>query len=153
MLQIQVSSSRITPLLWTALLWFALALGVTHWVLQLGNAGRARPEVPVVVPPKTAGAGAEGMARVLGGAPAAATEAGGAGSARWQLLGVVSADSGQGSALLSLEAGPARAYTVGQRLEGGWTLVRVAPGRAYLQAPGTAGGAAVELVLPSRDKP
>ena len=151
MLQIQAFPSRTAPILCTALLWFALAFGVVFWVLQLGHAGHLRPELPLAVQPVAGAAGAGDMAFVLGAPRAAAAMTSGA--TRWQLLGVVSADSGQGSALLSLEGGPARAYTVGQRLEGGWALQRVAPGRAYLQAPGADGGAALELVLPSRDKP
>ena len=153
MLQLQVISSRSAPLLWTALLWFALALGVAYWVLLLGSSGRQRHELPLAVQPKAFVGGAGDMAYLLGAPRAAGAAAVSVDARRWQLLGVVSSDSGQGSALLSLEAGPARAYTVGQRMEGGWTLLRVAPGRAYLQAPGTDAGAALELVLPSRDKP
>jgi hypothetical protein len=153
MWQIQAFPSRMAPLVWTALLWFALALGVAYWVLHLGQVGHMRAEVPVAVQARSAAAGPGDMAVVLGAARAGSAETAAAGAARWRLLGVVSADSGQGSALLAQESGPARAYTVGQSLEGGWTLLRVAPGRAYLQAPGTPPGAAPELVLPSRDKP
>ena len=153
MLQTQALTSRFAPLLWTALLWFALALGVAYWVLQIGQAGRARPELPLAMQFSAETRGAGEMAQVLGAPSTASKQADVAGASRWRLLGVVSADSGQGSALLSLEAGPARAYTVGQRLEGGWTLLRVAPGRAYLQAPGTDASTALELTLPSRDKP
>jgi general secretion pathway protein C len=51
---------------------------------------------------------------------------------RFKMWGVIAAASGQGSALISTDGQPPKAYKVGQTLEGGWQLQSLTPKQARL---------------------
>ena len=65
---------------------------------------------------------------------------------RFQLLGVIAADSGQGSALLRVDGQPPQAFVEGQTVAEGWRLHSVDQMGVRLSAG--AGGAMLELALP-----
>ena len=68
---------------------------------------------------------------------------------RFQLLGVIAAESGQGSALLSVDGQPPQAFVQGQTVTEGWRLQSV--GQTGVQLSAGADGAVLELPLPGVD--
>ena len=67
-------------------------------------------------------------------------------ASRFQLLGVIAADSGQGSALLAVDGQPPQAFVQGQTVADGWRLQSVGQEGVRLSAGQT--GATLELALP-----
>ena len=65
---------------------------------------------------------------------------------RFQLLGVIAADSGHGTALLMVDGQPARAFVQGQDVGEGWRLQSVSASGVRLSAG--QGGATLDLALP-----
>ncbi len=65
---------------------------------------------------------------------------------RFQLLGVIAADSGQGSALLAVDGQPAKAFVQGQVVDEGWRLQSVS--REGVRLSAGQGGSKLELALP-----
>lgn len=65
---------------------------------------------------------------------------------RFQLLGVIAADSGAGSALLAVDGQPAQAFVQGQTVLEGWRLQSV--GREGVSL--SSSGSTLELRLPER---
>jgi general secretion pathway protein C len=51
---------------------------------------------------------------------------------QFKIWGVIAAASGQGSALISTDGQPPKAYKVGQAIEGGWQLQSLTPKQARL---------------------
>lgn len=69
-------------------------------------------------------------------------------SSRYQLLGVIAGTSGRGSALISIDGQPAKAYLVGQRLSEEVVLKNLGPKQAQLGAD-VDGKASFALTLPA----
>ncbi len=117
------------PALVSALLWFALAAGLAYWVMHFPR------ENPVVLPAVTTAAPAQAadtshMGRVLGQTQTKAVVL--AETSRFQLLGVIASTSGRGSALIATDGQPPKAWRVGQALEEGVYLQKLAPRQAWL---------------------
>ena len=107
------------------------AASVVFWVLKLSSAGGSEPVVAVESEP--ARMDPQALVKALGGGAAAPVqEVLGATPQRVRLVGVVSTPTQQGAALISLDGKPAKPYTVGATVEGGWTLRSVQPRRAVL---------------------
>ncbi len=85
-----------------------------------------------------------GLARALGHVGEARAEADE--QRRFQLLGVIAAPAGRGSALLAVDGQPARAVVQGQAVVDGWRLQFVTQQGVRLSAGQT--GATLELALP-----
>ena len=137
------ASPRGGPAAAAALLW-ALAVGsVVFWWLHSPQHD-ARPNHPVGeastagTPNSTAVARALGQSSVSVAAPDA--------QRRFQLLGVIAADSGQGSALLAVDGQSAKAFVQGQDVGEGWRLQSV--GSAGVRLSAGQGGATLDLTLP-----
>ena len=86
------------------------------------------------------------MARTLGHTSATAIAADE--QRRFQLLGVIAAPSGQGSALLIVDGQAPQAFVQGQMVVDGWRLQSV--GKEDVRLSAGAEGASLELALPER---
>jgi general secretion pathway protein C len=121
--------ARAIPALSAAVLWCALAGGVAYWVLHFPrDAAGVLPAVSSAVPQQTADTTA--LLRTLGqtsSQPIAVAEA-----SRFQLLGVISSVSGRGSALIAVDGQAPKAWRVGQALQDGVYLQKLAPRQAWL---------------------
>ena len=124
-----VPFARLALALVTALLWFAVAAGVAFWVLHFPR--ESAGVLPAVAAPAAMPtADTTHMARALSQAqpqPVVAAE-----SSRFQLVGVISAASGRGSALIAVDGQPPKAWRVGQALQEGVYLQKLAPRQAWL---------------------
>ena len=135
---------RVLPAAVSALLWSLAAAFAALWYLKLPRAeggaatAVALPVVSTTLPTTDHG----GVARALGHVGEAAADA----QSRFQLLGVIAAPAGQGSALLAVDGQPARAFVQGQAVVDGWRLQFVTQEGVRL---GTGqGGGTLALVLP-----
>ncbi len=121
--------AQVGPALVTTLLWFALAAGSAYWVMHFPRESAVvLPAVSTSAPAQAADTGH--MARALGQTQAktvVATE-----TSRFQLLGVIAAASGGGSALIATDGQPPKAWRVGQALEDGVYLQKLGPRQAWL---------------------
>lgn len=124
-----VPFARLAPALVTALLWFAVAAGVAFWVLHFPR--ESAGGLPAVATPAvTPTADTTHMVRALGQAqaqPAVVAE-----PSRFQLVGVIAAASGRGSALIAIDGQSPKAWRVGQALQEGVYLQKLAPRQAWL---------------------
>lgn len=124
-----LSLARALPAICTALLWFALAGGVAYWVLHFPRgSAQVLPAVSTPAPVQSIDPGQ--VARALGQPQTPVVVA--AEVSRFQLLGVIAAPSGRGSALIAVDGQPARAWRVGQALQEGVYLQKIAPREAWL---------------------
>ena len=146
MLQIQVSSSRITPLLWTALLWAAAAGSVLLWWLHRPPVAVSEVTPAGLLAAATPSPSPELVARALGQTQASAAATPEL-QQRFVLLGVVGTEAGRGSALLAVDGQPAKAFVRGQSVAEGWRLDAVQPRGVRLAPEG--GGAGLELAVPA----
>ena len=137
-------SVRWLPALAAAGLW-ALAAGAgVFWWLHLPQTDSAMPSPVSVMPVSSSTQGAASVLRALGHTQAVATAPDA--QRRFQLLGVIAADSGQGSALLAVDGQPPQAYVQGQTVAEGWRLQSV--GREGVSLSAGQGGATLDLALP-----
>ncbi len=83
------------------------------------------------------------MARALGHADAA--QASPESHKRFQLLGVIAAGSGQGSALIAVDGQPPQAFVQGQSVAEGWRLQSLISHGLVLQGEGAVGLLRLEL--------
>lgn len=129
--------------------WLLAAGCAVYWGLKLPAVSTSAPAAPVATGP-AAPADPAAVARLLG-ATAAAAGAGPAAapaqSTRFALVGVVSARSRGGAALIAVDGKPAKPYRVGAQVEDGLVLQSVAPRRATL-GPAAEGPAAFTLEMP-----
>ena len=142
-LRLPLASSRGLSAAVAALLW-ALAVGsVVFWWLHSPQHD-ARPNHPVGEASTASTSNSTAVARALGQASVsvAAPDA----QRRFQLLGVIAADSGQGSALLAVDGQSAKAFVQGQDVGEGWRLQSV--GSAGVRLSAGQGGATLDLTLP-----
>ena len=147
MLQLRLSdaSSRWVPAGAATLLWALAAASAMLWWLHLPRAEVQSGAAASVASGSAQAPGQQGAARALGhgNAVAASPEV----AKRFVLLGVIAADSGQGSALLAVDGQPPQAFVQGQSVADGWRLQSVGAQGVRLSA-GQAGD--LELALPDR---
>ena len=153
MFQINTVAARLfRPNALTALVWCAAAAGLIFWVLKF-PAGTG-PLILATTNPKGSSVSAQDAASHTArawGAQSAVPEVSMALSTRFQLLGVIASSTGQGSALISVDGQPPKAFRVGQTLADGVTLLSLGAKQANLgSAAGGAGG--FSLTLPGLSK-
>ena len=104
-------SVRVLPAVAAAALWAAAAGAAVFWWLHLPQTDSGAQTPVSVMPVPQATQGTASVLRALGhtSAEAKAPDV----QRRFQLLGVIAADSGQGSALLAVDGPPARAQHAG----------------------------------------
>lgn len=133
-----------------AVLWLAVAVVLTWWLLRLSAHEPWRP-LPVMASP-AALADPALVARALGhldkAVPAAAQPVIGS---RLRLLGVVSQPPGQGAALIAVDGQPARPYLVGSRIGDTWVLSAVERQGVRL-SPADGNGAELALQVPPQPR-
>jgi len=140
---------RWLPAAAAALMWSLVSGSAAMWYLHWPRSGGGMDAAAVVPerPEALAGEDQGSVARALGHAgeaPAAADE-----RRRFQLLGVIAAPAGRGSALLAVDGQPARAFVQGQAVVEGWHLLLVS--RSGVRLLADASGAVLELPLPGMD--
>lgn len=136
-----VLSDRWWPTSAAALLWALAAASGGFWWLHSPrqDAGPTRPVREAALASDAPSSAA--VARALGlntGSPSSDAQK------RFQLLGVIAADAGHGSALLMVDGQPAQAFVQGQGVGEGWRLQSVHAAGVHL----TAGDASIDLALP-----
>jgi general secretion pathway protein C len=126
--------ASVVPSLVTACVWFAVAGSMAFWMLQF-----PRPEpnnfLAALISAANSPLGLAGeTARALGVQPNATVSPVIQSSSQYKLLGVISSASGQGSALISTDGQPAKAYRVGQSLNDAIVLVSLSTRQAKLKS-------------------
>jgi len=142
-LRLPVLTARVWPAASAALLWALAAGSVVFWWLHSPQLD-ARSNQAVRETAAAAGtSNGAAVLRALGQASAslAAPDA----QRRFQLLGVIAADSGHGSALLMVDGQPARAFVQGQTVVDSWHLRTLSPEGVLLGSD----GAQIQINLPS----
>ncbi|MFN5096995.1 type II secretion system protein N [Limnohabitans sp.] len=135
----------------TAVIWCLAVAGAVFWVLAFPRAQSGAGFAPM--PASSVGLSSDASAHSarVWGVAAAAPQVSVALSARFQLWGVVASASGQGSALISVDGQPPKAFRVGQVVSEGVTLLKLGPRQASLGPQG--GGAEIfTLSLQAQDK-
>jgi general secretion pathway protein C len=143
-LRIPVVSDRAGPASAALLVWALAAGSVMFWWLHSPRQDLALSS-PVGGTPATSDAQTRAaVARALGqtSARAATPDA----QRRFQLLGVIAAESGHGSALLAVDGQPAQAFVQGQSVGEDWQLQSVNASGVRLSA--LQGGGTLDLGLP-----
>ena len=137
-------SVRVLPAVAAAALWAAAAGAAVFWWLHLPQTDSGAQTPVSVMPVPQATQGTMSVQRALGhtSAEAKAPDV----QRRFQLLGVIAADSGQGSALLAVDGQPPQAFVQGQTVADGWRLQAV--GQEGVRLSAEQGGATLELALP-----
>ena len=132
----------------TALLWAVAAASCVYWVLRvMPRAPAAAVAVPVRAPAPVDPAA---VARLLGATPAIQSTAMApvaSLASRFNLLGVVAAQSRRGAALIAVDGKPARPFRVGTSIDQGLVLKSV-EGRRAVIASSLDGPAVLTLELP-----
>lgn len=136
------------PALWAWVLGALVAYSGVAWVLQMQSLSAPLTQLPEASSPLlNAQFGASNLtapdkalvAQALGAPPhnfsaSANAESKANPSHQWTLLGVVAGSSGRGSALLSVDGLPPKAYLPGQTVAPGWVLHSVDRGAARLSS-------------------
>ncbi len=140
------ASPRGGPAAAAALLWALAAASAVFWWLYSPEQDM-RLAMPVREAPAAAGdATGAVLLRALGQAQVSVATPDA--QRRFQLVGVIAADSGRGSALLVIDGRPAKAFVQGQDVGEGWRLQSVAATGVRLSAG--SGAAALDLALPTK---
>jgi general secretion pathway protein C len=149
MLQLRLPdvSNRWLPAGAAALLWALAAGSAALWWLHFPQREAVLSLPASEAPAPTTAQGAAAVARALGHTSAAVATAPDV-QRRFQLLGVIAAESGHGSALLMVEGQPAQAFVQGQAVAEGWRLQSVS--REGVRLSAAQGGASLDLALPVR---
>lgn len=127
----------------------ALAAGsATFWALKLG-AGRSVPAL-VAAADTAPTIDAQAVVRALGGGAIQNTEASAGQRSAYVLMGVLADRKQSGAALISVDGKTAKAFTVGQVVDGDWVLAAVHGRNATLSG---SGGTRLELELPPLIRP
>lgn len=140
------------PKIGGALVWCVAAASAVFWLLTWPS-GSAVQGVPWLQSTDQNAAGsANGLSHLARawGVQAPLPEVSIAQSSRFQLLGVVAAASGQGSALIAVDGQPPRAFKVGQTVADGVVLQSLGPKQAQLGAS-VQGAALFSVSLPDND--
>lgn len=144
-LRLPALPDRVWPALVALLVWALAAGSAAVWWLHLPR--DQGPTVALASPgPSSVAAAVPGaLERALGHTRgvAAAPDV----HQRFVLMGVIAAESGQGSALIRVDGQPARAFLRGQIVAEGWRLAAVGRNGVRLE-PVQASGADVALTLP-----
>lgn len=139
------------PSAWAALIWCAAAASGVFWLLGFPSGSAVQGAAWVQTSPaNAAGPMQQHLARAWG-VQAPMPEVSIAQSSRFELLGVVAAASGLGSALIAVDGQPARAFKVGQTVAEGVVLIGLSPKQAQLGAKAQ-GTALFSLSLPETHK-
>jgi general secretion pathway protein C len=149
---LQRSSARSLMVPWvTALLWLAAAASMVFWVLKWPAWQAVDATVASAVATLDSNALQTQTGRALGYASDTQPRAEQPASTSFKLLGVIASASGQGSALISVDGQPPKAFRVGQVVSEGVTLLKLGPRQASLGPQG--GGAEIfTLSLQAQDK-
>ena len=140
----------LAPALAAGLLWLGVAASATFCVLHFPlETPSVRPAVPASAS-DTPAVDAVPVARALGQVQPQTVAA--ADASRFQLLGVVSLSSGGGSALLAVDGLPPKAWRVGQAVQEGVYLQKLAPRQAWL-GPSPTGPAQWTLQMAGPERP
>ena len=144
-LRLAYASVRWLPAGAAAVLWALAAGSAVLWALHLPRQSEGAAFWSAVASAGPIAPTQAGVARALGHADAvqAAPEA----HKRFQLLGVIAAGSGQGSALIAVDGQPAQAFVQGQSVAEGWRLQSLREGGARLSA---GSGEGLDLALPAK---
>ncbi|WP_300558882.1 general secretion pathway protein C [Limnohabitans sp. Rim8] len=136
-----------------ALIWCVAAAGLVFWVLKFPTESGARL-IPVTTTPNASSVlvhdVASQSARVWG-VQSALPEVSVALSSRFQLMGVIASASGQGSALISVDGQPPKAFRLGQTLADGVILISLSAKQANL-GPAVGGAGGFSLTLQGQSK-
>ena len=133
----------------TLLAWSAAAASLVYWFLQFPvQDGMLPASETLPVSQRTQAPSDAGLERALGVVTATAA-APTAQATRFQLMGVIAASSGQGSALIGTDGQAPKAYRVGQVVADGVVLQSLEPRQARL---GTGPDKGWTLQLPGSDK-
>jgi general secretion pathway protein C len=137
----------------TALIWCLAAAGLVFWILKFPMDSASRQSLAASAPKDGSGlmADADVKAARAWGVQSALPEVSVALSSRFQLLGVIASASGQGSALISVDGQPPKAFRVGQTLTDGVTLISLSAKQANL-GPAAAGAGGFSLTLQGQGK-
>jgi general secretion pathway protein C len=109
--------------------WLAAVGGLTYWALQWQRA-TAPVVTAVATNPQPTALTWTHAAKALGHSDPVVERK--QVDHQFKIWGVIAAASGQGSALISTDGQPPKAYKVGQTLEGGWQLQSLTPKQARL---------------------
>jgi len=135
--------SRHMPAAMTLLLWAGAVGTLTLWWLHLPQPRDMSASAARVTPSSQTPPAPGAVERVLGHTQAVAVVPDA--HKRFVLKGVIASASGQGSALIAVDGQPAKAYLIGQTIDGDWQVQNVAARSATLQGAGQR----LELVLPA----
>ncbi|PVE07626.1 type II secretion system protein N [Limnohabitans sp. Rim28] len=126
----------------TALIWCLAAAGLVFWVLKFPLDSAPLHSLAASVPKDGSGSMAEADVKTARawGVQSAQPEVSVALSSRFQLLGVIASASGQGSALISVDGQPPKAFRVGQTLTEGLTLISLSAKQANVGPTGSGVG-------------
>ena len=116
----------------TLVVWAAAAAVVDYWALQFAGVSGPASQAATVARSSAAEPTVADVQKALGAdsAPAAVVNA----NARFVLSGVVALSSGQGAALISVDAQGPKAFKVGQAVTDGLLLQSLGPRQARLAA-------------------
>lgn len=131
----------------TLAMWTAAAAVVAYWTLQWAGLSGPASQAPTALRSTPAEPAVADVQKALGaasGTPVAKVDAG----ARFVLSGVVALHTGQGAALIAVDAQAPKAFKVGQVVADGWVLQSLAPRQARL-APSLDGPTVLTLDMPS----
>jgi general secretion pathway protein C len=126
----------------TASVWCLAAAGLVFWMLKFPMDSAPRQSMVASTPKDSSGliADADVKAARAWGVQSARPEVSVALSSRFQLLGVIASASGQGSALISVDGQPPKAFRVGQTLTEGLTLISLSAKQANVGPTGSGVG-------------
>ncbi len=143
MLQLHLSDAprRWWPAAAGSLLWAVAAATAMLWWLHLPH--HEGPTSAALAPSHSLALDNSAVARTLGYASDSVAAAP-AEQKRFQLLGVISAALGQGSALIAVDGQPPKTYRMGQLIDGSWQLETVSLRAVSLKSQGRA----LDLTLP-----
>jgi general secretion pathway protein C len=154
MFQINNMPARVLrPNTMTALIWCLAAAGLVFWVLKFPLDSAPLHSLAASDPKDGSGSMAEADVKTARawGVQSAQPEVSVALSSRFQLLGVIASASGQGSALISVDGQPPKAFRVGQTLTDGVTLISLSAKQANV-GPTAAGVGGFSLALQGQGK-
>ena len=132
-LRFAFASARGWPAASAALLWALAAGSVVFWWLHSPRQDLGASSSVHEAPAASGAQSSAAVVRALGHSAAnvAAPDA----QRRFQLLGVIASEKGQGSALIAVDGLPAKAYLVGQEVADGWRTASLSRYGVTLRSP------------------
>ena len=135
----------------TLVVWAAAAAVAAYWALQFAGVSGPVSQAATVARSAAAEPAVADVQKALGAA-SASTAAPTDASSRFVLSGVVALNSGQGAALIAVDAQAPKAFKVGQTVAEGWILQSLGPRQARLAAS-VDGPALMTLDMPALAQP